>query len=322
MDKKPIISSWIPDRPTSQGASQYHDAVVKASWHVDNIAVLISTTRKNIKKGSIVVDFGAGTGASALYFLKEIKKDFTLWLTDNSPSWLGKSYEILHQKKNVAFFVLKKVKDNYEMLHEVIGNQVADMVICANTVHLIPDVRRAFKGIYSTLKPEGVFAFQSGNIIRGGREKGLMMIDDSVIRVHDIAIQKIRKDAKLENYRKKLDQKIKINTPQRKIVFPNPRPVEFYLNELKAVGFKNPKISFKRIKVRYDDWFNFLKVRRLQAGILPEIGGKEPTPREEKDRDNLISDSAKKLFEELKNKNPFSNKKTFTAEWTYIVASK
>src|SRR5687768_5963203 len=99
-----LNTSWKPDRPTSKGASAYHDAVVNASWHVDNIQELIHIFSKNIKNGDLVVDFGAGTGASAVYFLKKIKKNFELWLVDNSPSWLGKAYDILHTNRHVSFF--------------------------------------------------------------------------------------------------------------------------------------------------------------------------------------------------------------------------
>ena len=39
-----------------------------------------------------------------------------------------------------------------------------------------------------------------------------------------------------------------------------------------------------------------MRVRRLQAGILPEVGGKDATPQEERDRDDLITKAANILF--------------------------
>jgi len=55
---------------------------------------------------------------------------------------------------------------------------------------------------------------------------------------------------------------------------------------------------------------------------LPEIGGKDPNPQEEKDRDMLIIMSAKKLFKELERLNPFADNKSYLGEWTYISAKK
>lgn len=67
---------------------------------------------------------------------------------------------------------------------------------------------------------------------------------------------------------------------------------------------------------------NFLRVRRLQAGILPEVGGKDATPEAEKGRDRIISLAVRKLFSEFKKQNPFANKISFTAEWIFVQAQK
>ena len=75
-------------------------------------------------------------------------------------------------------------------------------------------------------------------------------------------------------------------------------------------------------RLKYSDWINFLRIKRLQAGILPEVGGKEPTPEQEKDRDTLIIMSAKKLFKELEKFNPFADDKSYLGEWVFVSASK
>lgn len=316
------LVAWHPTKPTSKGAAAYHNAVVRTSWHVDNIQELIYIFSKKIKNADVVVDFGAGTGASAVYFLKTIKKDFTLWLVDNSPSWLGKAYDILHKKKNVDFFLLQKTEHGYQGLDDVIGQKTVDYVVCANTVHLIPDIDKAFRGVHNALKPGGTFIFQSGNIARKDREQGLMMIDDSVKEVHDTAIKIIQTNDEFKKYRKNLTDRIRLNSDQRKLVFPDPRPLEYYIRVLKLAGFKDPKVSYKRIRVRYKDWLAFLRVRRLQAGILPEIGGKDASLDEEKTRDTIISLAAHQLFISLKRENSFANKMSFTAEWVYVTAKK
>mgnify|MGYP006871810966 CR=1 FL=1 len=60
----------------------------------------------------------------------------------------------------------------------------------------------------------------------------------------------------------------------------------------------------------------------MQAGILPEIGGKEPTVEVERDRDELITRAAQMLFIELKAKNSLADNTSFTAEWVYVQAQK
>lgn len=314
--------AWRPDRPTSKGATAYHDAVVNAFWHIENINGLIELVKGQIKEGDIVVDFGAGTGASAVYLLRHIPENFTLWLVDNSPSWLGKAYDVLGNETKVKYFLLEKIENRYATLAETIGKNVADYVLSANTFHLIPTLQETFKGIYEALKPRGTFVLQSGNITREDRDEGLLMIDNTVKRVHDIAIKLLLKNSKFSKYRKGLSEKIEQEESQRKLVFPDPRPTKHYLEILKSVGFENEEVSHRKIKVLYKDWLEFLRVRRLQAGILPEIGGKDASLQQEQDRDELITKASLELFKELETKNPFADKESFSAEWTYIKVKK
>src|SRR3990167_3081832 len=90
------IKPWHPDKPTSKGATAFHEAVYNSSWLGDILFELVNIACSEIKDGDIVVDFGAGTGTSALHLLKHIRKKIRLWLVDNSPSWLGKAYELLN----------------------------------------------------------------------------------------------------------------------------------------------------------------------------------------------------------------------------------
>jgi ubiquinone/menaquinone biosynthesis C-methylase UbiE len=315
-------SEWIPDRPPSKGASAYHDAVVNTSWHKQNINELIKIIRPNIHPSYKVVDFGAGTGASAIYILKEIPLDFNLFLVDNSASWLGKAYEVLKHSKNISFILLEKEKNEYKTLNKTFGRNVLNYVISANTVHLIPNIKGVFKGIYEALEDDGYFVFQSGNIKKTENKNGILMIDDSINQVHDIAIDFIKRSDEFEKYKKNIDKRIKEEVKQRKFVFPTPRPISFYLDALRSAGFKNSTVSTKQITVKYSDWLNFLRVRRLQAGILPEIGGRDATGQEEIDRDKIITMASQDLFKKLKKQNPLANSKSFTAQWTYVVAKK
>ena len=55
---------------------------------------------------------------------------------------------------------------------------------------------------------------------------------------------------------------------------------------------------------------------------MPEIGGHEPTEKEERDRDNLITRAAQKLFKELEKNNPMADDKSFTIFIVYFTSKK
>jgi len=314
--------SWKPDGPTSKGATAFHDAVINASWNHECLDYLISIAEPNIHENDIVVDFGAGTGTSSIRILKKLRTKIRLWLVDNSPAWLGKAYELLSSRPNVSFFILEQKGDRHATLSETVGKESVDSVICANTVHLIPNLKETFKGIADALKSNGNFVFNTGNVTREGREKGVLMLDSTVYRVHDIAIDIIRKDTKFEKYRENLEKNVKAYNPLRKFIFPDPRPLQEYLTALKDAGFMCMEPYYKSIRLKYDDWIKFLRIKRLQTGILPEIGGKHPNPEQEKDRDTLIIMAAQRLFKELEKLNPFADNKSYLGEWIYISATK
>lgn len=322
METEKMPKSWKPDRPPSKGATAYHDAVSKAEYYITILYELIRIVSPSIKENDVVVDFGAGTGVSAMGLLAHLKVKINLWLVDNSPAWLGKAYEVLTTNPNVKCFLLEKREKDYATLAETIGKETADHIISANTLHLVPNLVETFKGIASALKPNGTFTFQSGNITRDNRPNGALMVDDTVKRVHNIALDIVRTDQRFIAYRKDLDMRIKQSESQRKFVFPDTRSINIYLEALKKAGFEYHEPYFKLFKVRYDDWLKFLRVRRLQAGILPEIGGNNPSQKEESDRDELITIATNRLFKELQKENPLADMGGFTLEITYVRARK
>jgi len=313
---------WKLKKRVSRGATEFHEAVVNASWNHHCLNPLISMAEKNIKNNDIVVDFGSGTGTSAIQILKNLKPKVKLWLVDNSPAWLGKAYEVLSSEKNVDFFLLEKKSYGVATLSDTLGKESVNHVISANTVHLIPNLKETFTGIAKALKPGGTFVFNTGNVTREGREEGILMLDSTIYRVHDIAIEIIREDRNFAKYKKNIKKKIEKYDSQRKFVFLSPRSIDDYVKALKESGFKGIKVDFKRYRLKYTEWIKFLRIKRLQAGILPEIGGKDPSPDEEKDRDKIIIIAAKKLFKELEEKNPFADDKSYLGEWAYVEASK
>lgn len=318
--KEPV--AWKPDRPASSGATAFHEAVINASWLHDCVDKLTEFVAPRVRENDIVVDFGAGTGTSSARILKKFDNKIRLWLVDNSPAWLGKAYEFLSSRSNVNFFVLDKKQDSFATLSETLGKDSVNHVFSANTIHLIPNLKETFGGIFNAIKKNGTFIFNSGNIIREEKPDGALMLDSTVYRVHDIAIKIIKTDPQFKKYRDGLYEKIESTLPQRKLVFNYPRNVKEYISTLKETGFSQIQVWYKLIKIKYSDYLKFLRVRRLQAGMLPEIGGINPSPDEEKDRDKLITMASLKFFQELKETNPLADGNSFVGEWAYVSALK
>ena len=84
--------SWKPDRPTSSGATAFHNAVINASWLHDCVDKLTEFVAPRIRENDILVDFGAGTGTSSARILKKFDNKIRLWLLGKSPAWPGDSF--------------------------------------------------------------------------------------------------------------------------------------------------------------------------------------------------------------------------------------
>ncbi len=315
------LKTWRPTKQVSKGANMYHKSVASTAWYDDNLKLLLRGIKK-IKNGNIVVDFGAGTGMSSIFILKNSKSDFNLWLVDNSPSWLGKAYQLLKNNSMVDFYMLEKKGGAYCGLADTVGFSVVDLILSANTIHLIPHISETVNGMYNCLKPGGMLAIQSGNIKHAKTNRGALLIDTTIEKVHQFALGIIKKHPEYLEYRTGLKERVNEEKGQRKRIFPDPRSLAAYINVLKKNGFINIKTSRRLIKVRYSDWLKFLKIRRIQAGILPEIGGRTPTATEENDRDAIITSAANKYFDYLRVNNPKATRNYFIAEWTYLEALK
>lgn len=314
--------SWKPKKKGSDGARMYHNAVIKAEWNLDNLEILAQIFDRLDKEKKVIIDFGAGTGASSVYLKEHIKSTSELCLVDNSPSWLTVAYELLGECENVKFHIIGKQGEDYETLSDVIGNKVADVVVSANTFHLILDINSAISGIYDALRPEGYFLFQSGNIIREDRNEDLLMIDSTIEEIHTIAIDIIKNEDQFKEYRQDIDEQISQELGQRKMIFPTPRPISQYISAMEGVGFKNIDVTYKKIYVKYEEWKIFLGVNRIQAGILPEVGGRFPTDKELEDRITIIKLAVDKYFKELSNHNSLADENGFMAEWVYLQGEK
>jgi SAM-dependent methyltransferase len=314
--------SWQPQRVPSLGATAYHDATGQAKWCLATTDSLVELGIPYIHEGDTVVDFGAGTGITAQRILDSVSVPFSLVLVDNSESWLGKAHEVLSPYANVSFALLRKTGKGFQSLDEVMGRDAVQHIFSANTVHLIEDIQAVFSGMYACLTPQGRFIFQSGNIFRHDRPDGLLMIDDTIHEIHTSALDILRQTDEFIQYREGLDERIAKEASQRVCIFPRVRNIKVYKDALEKCGFHSIDVRFETVRVSYKEWLNFCTIKRIQAGILPEIGGRDATPQQERDRDTVIRLACKKYFESLAKNNSHADTESFAAEWVYVRAIK
>lgn len=98
--------------------------------------------------GRVVIDLGCGTGACGFYLLQRYKLA-ELILVDPDKDALAKAQKLCSMPSRVFCA-------SAEQLPSVIPENVADIVIVGNALHLFSDIGAAAKGIRHCLRPGGV----------------------------------------------------------------------------------------------------------------------------------------------------------------------
>ena len=87
----------------------------------------------------LVVDYGSGTGGSAIELLKEVEKrgiEINLVLIDPLVSWFSKARDLLKGRPNVHFELsIEKEMENasFRDLRDILGGRKADVIISSST---------------------------------------------------------------------------------------------------------------------------------------------------------------------------------------------
>ena len=150
-----VATGWEPsglsDAEVKDGEA-YHralyyegDANRPVSWHRDSVDKLIEIAIPHISEGSLVVDYGSGTGGSAIELLKSLdERDIRveLVLIDPLVSRFSKARDILGSRDDVHFELSTKRdsdgKSSFRVLQEILDGRKADVIISSSTLHLIP----------------------------------------------------------------------------------------------------------------------------------------------------------------------------------------
>ena len=283
-------SGWSPGKLSDEEIADgeaYHRALYHsgdinqpANWHKESVGPLIEEAMDNISEGSLVVDYGTGTGGSAIELLKKLDERgvaIDLVLIDPLVSWFAKAWEILGHRERVHFELsISKEKSGqiiFRRLEEMLEGRKADVIISSSTLHLVPakamnDLAIQFA---DSLSDDGVLIWDSGDLESDFRPINSSLLHDPYRMVRDILRdnrQRIEILSRLSNEESNKSEK------RLDRIFPLPFPVEVIVDSMREAGF-NTEISEKIVEFENDDAERFVLVPRLAEIAAPLIKGKQ-----------------------------------------------
>jgi SAM-dependent methyltransferase len=285
-----VATGWEPsglsDAEVEDGEAYhralYHSGDINqpANWHKESVDPLIKEAMDNISEGSLVVDYGTGTGGSAIELLKKLDEcgvTIDLVLIDPLVSWFAKAREILGDREGVQF-ELSISKDEagqirFRRLEEMLGGRKADVIISSSTLHLVPakamdDLAIQFA---DSLSDDGVLIWDSGDLESDFRPINSALLHDPYRAVRDILrdnSQRIEVLSRLSNE--------EANKTEKRLdrIFPLPFTVEVIIDSMRDAGFTT-QISERVVEFEKDDAERFVLVPRLAEIAAPLMKGEQ-----------------------------------------------
>ena len=128
----------------------------------------------------------------------------------------------------------------------------------------------------------------------------------------------VRTEPRYAAYRAALEdeERLRAYLDWRDRVFLAPRPLDFYLDALRAAGFEIDDVSERTIEADVEEWYEFLSA--YADAVLGWVGGSEKvdgapaTEEAAADRLDLLRESLGVIF---------GGRETFLCCWTYISAT-
>lgn len=318
-----MASGWVPqglDEFQIADGEAYHRALYldgdisrPAGWHLDSVNHLLDLAIPHINEGSLVVDYGAGTGGSAIELLKRLDEkgiSIKLVLIDPLESWFAKAREILAERDDVHF-ELSITQDSsgrtvFRELDEMLAGRKADVIISSSTLHLVPisaleDLAHQISG---SLSSGGIFVWDSGDVESALRPKDVACLHDPYRSVREY----LRDDEARQSILSKMAVE-DAERSERRIdrIFPVPFSIEILMRAISSAGLLS-SISDHVVEFSNEDAERFILVPRLAEIAAPLMKGEE--------RDSAISFAIKKVLNEMR-KNGTANDTGYRSYWVY-----
>ena len=285
-----MATGWAPeglDEAQIADGEAYHRALYQdgdisspAGWHRDSVKHLLDLAVPHIREGSLVVDYGAGTGGSAIELLKILDErgiGVDLVLIDPLESWFGKAREILEDRDDVHF-ELSIGRDEsgntvFRELDEMLGGRKANVIISSSTLHLVPikaldDLARQFS---ESLNPGGIFVWDSGDVESALRPENSACLHDPYRAVREV----LRDDEVRQIHLAKMEAEDAARAERRlDRIFPIPFSIEILMRAISSAGLMS-HISDHIVYFDNDDAERFIMVPRLAEIAAPLMEGDE-----------------------------------------------
>jgi len=311
---------WVKKRIETLALN--YDTVENHGWY-SNLDYTVEEIGQFARRGDILIDYSGGTGILAKRLLDRLgSKDVGIVIVDSSPKFLRLALEKFQNEPRMAFRHIRFLRDEgrLEKVDEVLGEEILqrgiDGVISTNAIHLYFNLAETLRAWHSILRPWGRVFIQSGNIKNPELPDDEWIIDETVEVIHRRAMDIVQTHESFRQYRSALDDAEYMSahdTLRRKYFLPV-RPLEFYLDSLRAEGFEITAVQHRRIPARVSEWLDFLSV--YHEGVLGWVGGAEKIVGASASEE-VIGDRLKIM--RLAIDQVFNDAFDFGASWTYIT---
>ena len=317
-------SSAIPDEDwVSQPVDAFglhYDTVENHGWY-QNLDLTLEQLESDLADGEILIDYSGGTGILLGRLRGKIgDRPVGMVIVDSSPKFLRIALDRFRADGRVAFRRLRYLRDakRLQYVDEVLpAGFTAHALASTNAIHLYDDLENTLRSWARVLEPGARARINSGNIRNPRAREGEWIIDDTVYRVHEAAVEIVRSDDRYSAYRPVLDDDARLQSylDYRDRVFLAPRPLAYYTDALGAAGFEIAEVTERTISARVDEWYEFLSA--YADAVLGWVGGsvrvdeREASEEAAADRLRLLGESLAAVFD---------GRSTFDCCWTYITA--
>jgi ubiquinone/menaquinone biosynthesis C-methylase UbiE len=316
---EPILDEDWTNRDVDEAGIAY-DHVDAHGWY-RNLDLTVEDLARELRDGDLLLDYSGGTGILLDRLrLRVFDRRVGVVIVDASAKFLRVALEKYQGDPLVALRLLRYLKDEKRLqtLDEVLDLEF-DALACTNAIHLYPDLAETLETWTRALRPGGGVFINSGNIRNPRAKPSEWILDETVWVINDLAEGLVRSDPQYVHYREAVDdvERMRAHADHRNRVFVPPRPLESYLDALRAAGFEALEVREETIEAKVSEWFEFLTAYHDAVlgwvGGTQRIDGAEPTPGAVRDRLHLIRHAMETLF---------GGRPSFNACWTYITARK
>lgn len=314
---------WTGEAVDESGLA--YDRVERHGWYA-NLDSTVEELAVNLRDGDLLLDYSGGTGILLDRLrLRIFDRQIGALIVDASAKFLRVALEKYRDDPRVGLRLLRFVKEEkrLESLGEVLGPEMlehgVDAIVCANAIHLYPDLSETLSAWARTLRPDGKVFVNSGNLRNPRAAASEWIIDETVGVINDLAEGLVRSDSRYEQYREVLDDpdRMSAHASFRHRVFLEPRPLEHYVEVLEGAGLEVLGVREETIEASVQEWFEFLSA--YHEAVLGWVGGTKKVEGEPADQEAIDDRLAimRHAMDTL-----FGGRPNFDACWTYITCGK